>query len=112
VVQESHQFNDSAIIDSSSLVGSVNMLPAPQLLVINRIEVQFDVLGKDLTSFLDRVFPDCTNCMNNYAVGPVLPKDMILDKIYKGLAPVLFMNTVPITSTQVCLDHQVYAFGL
>jgi hypothetical protein len=33
--------------------------------------------------------------MHNYAVGPVLPKDMILDKIYKGLAHVLFMNTVP-----------------
>jgi hypothetical protein len=41
VVQESHQFNVSAIINSSSSEGSVNMLPGPHQLVINRIEVQF-----------------------------------------------------------------------
>jgi hypothetical protein len=51
VVQESHQFNDSALINSSSSEGSVNTGAVPQQLVINRIEVQFEVLGKDLTSF-------------------------------------------------------------
>jgi hypothetical protein len=95
VVQESHQFNDSALINSSSSEGSVNMGAVPQQLVINRIEVQFEVLGKDLTSLLDRVFPAYTNFMQSCAVGPILPKDMVLDKVYKGLVPVLFMNTIP-----------------
>jgi hypothetical protein len=95
VVQESHQFNDSALINSSSSEGSVNMGAVPQQLVINRIEVQFEVLGKDLTSLLDRVFPAYTNFMQSCVVGPVLPKDMVLDKVYKGLVPVLFMNTIP-----------------
>jgi hypothetical protein len=95
VVQESHQFNDSALINSSSSEGSVNTGAVPQQLVINRIEVQFEVLGKDLTSLLDRVFPAYTNFMQSCVVGPVLPKDMVLDKVYKGLVPVLFMNTIP-----------------
>jgi hypothetical protein len=95
VIQESHQFNDSAIINSSSSEGSVNMLTDSHQLIINRIEVQFDVLGKDITSLLDRVFPTYTSYLPSYMVGPVLPKDMFLDKVYKGLAPVFLLNTVP-----------------
>jgi hypothetical protein len=95
VVQESHQFNVSAIINSSSSEGSVNMLPGPHQLVINRMEVQFQVLGKDLTDFLDRIFPAYTSYLPGYTIGPVLPKDMFLDKIYKGLVPALTLNTIP-----------------
>jgi hypothetical protein len=95
VEHEIHQFNESAIINSSSSEGSVNMLSAPQQLVINRVEFQFDVLGKDLISFLDRQFPNYKNCMHNIPVGPILPKCMVLDRIYKGLAPTLLMHTIP-----------------
>jgi hypothetical protein len=93
--QDIHQFNDSAIIDSSSSEGSVNMLHIPQQLVINRIEVQFEVLGKDVISFLDKQFPSYANCMNTVMVGPVLPKDMLMDKVYKGLIPAIFLNAIP-----------------
>jgi hypothetical protein len=94
--QEVHQFNESAFIDTSSSEGSVNMIPATQNLVINRIEMQFEVLGKDLISFLDKQFPNYKTCMHNVMVGPLLPKDMVMDRIHKNLTPVLFMQAIPL----------------
>jgi hypothetical protein len=93
--QEIHQFNESAFLDTSSSEGSVNMLQAPQHLVINRIEVQFDVVGKKFLSFLHKQFPSYTKCLPDVMVGPLLPKDMVMDRIYKGLAPSLFMKAIP-----------------
>jgi hypothetical protein len=94
--QEVHQFNESAFIDTSSSEGSVNMIPATQNLVINRIEMQFEVLGKDLISFIDKQFPNYKTCMHNVMVGPLLPKDMVMDRIHKGLTPALFMKAIPL----------------
>jgi hypothetical protein len=33
--------------------------------------------------------------MKSFHVGPILPKDMVLDRIYKVLVPTLFMHTIP-----------------
>ncbi|KAM0832307.1 hypothetical protein ACQ4PT_064990 [Festuca glaucescens] len=95
VEHEIHQFNESAVINSSSSEGSVNMMSGPQQLVINRLEFQFAVLDKDLISFLDRQFPIYKSCMKSFPVGPILPKDILLDRFYKGLVSSLFMNTIP-----------------
>ncbi|KAK1649168.1 hypothetical protein QYE76_066973 [Lolium multiflorum] len=95
VEQEIHQFNESAFLDTSSSEGSVNMLQAPQHLVINRIEVQFDVVDKKFLSFLHKQFPSYTSYLPDVMVGPLLPKDMVMDRIYKGLAPSLFMKAIP-----------------
>jgi hypothetical protein len=74
VEHEIQQFNESAVIDSSSSEGSVNMMQGPQQMIFNTIELQFSVLDKDLISFLDRQFPRYKNCMYGLIVGPILPK--------------------------------------
>ena len=70
-------------------------MSGPQQLIVNRFEFQFAVLDKGLISFLDRQFPSYKNCMDSLAVGPILPKGLLLDKIYKGLIPSLLMQTIP-----------------
>jgi hypothetical protein len=99
VEQEIQQFNESAVIDSSSSEGSVNMMQGPQQMIVNTIELQFSVLDKDLISFLDRQFPSYRNCMDGLIVGPILPKGMLLDKISKDLIPSMFMHTIPAAVT-------------
>jgi hypothetical protein len=64
-------------------------------LIINRIEIQFDVLDKDFISFLDRQFPSYKNYMDSLTIGPIFPKGLLFDKIYKGLVPSLLMQTIP-----------------
>jgi hypothetical protein len=92
VEHEIQQFNESAIIDSSSSEGSVNMMQGPQQMIVNTIELQFSVLDKDLISFLDRQFPRYKNCMDGLIVGPILPKGLLLDKISKELIPSMIMQ--------------------
>ncbi|KAK1669893.1 hypothetical protein QYE76_058052 [Lolium multiflorum] len=95
VEHEIQLFNESAVIDSSSSEGSVNMMQGPQQMIVNTIELQFSVLDKDLISFLVRQYPSYKNCMDGLIIGPILPKDILFDKISKDLIPSLFMHTIP-----------------